>query len=425
MMKGRCIYCKEEKDLNREHAFPQSLLQKGVPGWTINNHLCVTCNSYLGKLDVVLSKRSHIAFVWDRLQRELGIRDEGLHDSIYHKRTSGIDPIRLFLPNPVYDDHIALHEFKADSDGTINSAYSVDILKPQIILTQYADGQTGKKVVAENLEKFNTAGLNEDIINYDAQEGIYCILGNTYIFPPRAAWRFLRKVEEFKSKFMKDFPHTRYDLRVIYPRDDRGLNIVSTFYNSLQGETKDIIEAEKLEKPAMFERSLQAIPDQDAIPHFARGIAKVAFHCFLYHYPEFTGHESIFDNIREFIYTGAPSQFVAGCKNSETENPVYDSDKHLHGVGFFVQGEDIGCRIDFFTGLVPNSFSYQVALAGNPDISTPSCDRVGYISYSVHPKSPMKRRIFPGSDLKIIKEPRLIKLVNHPTWIYAVNDSRN
>ena len=97
MIKGRCIYCKEEKDLNREHAFPESLLQKGVPGWTINNHLCVTCNSNLGKLDVALSKRSHIAFVWDQLQRELGDKTEGLHASIYHKRVIGIDPTRLFL----------------------------------------------------------------------------------------------------------------------------------------------------------------------------------------------------------------------------------------------------------------------------------------------------------------------------------------
>ena len=395
MIKGRCIYCKEEKDLNREHAFPQSLLQEGAPEWIINNHLCVTCNSDLGKLDVVLSKRSHIAFVWDQIQRELGNKTEGLHASIYHKRAVGVDPTRLFLPNPVYDDHIALHEFKEENDGTINSAYSVDILRPQIILTQYAEGQTSEKVVAENLEKFHTAGLNEDIINYDVQEGIYCILGNTYIFPPRAAWRFLSKVEEFKSKFMKDFPHTRYDLRVIYPRDDQGLNIVNTFYNSLQGETKDIIEAEKLEKPAMFERSLQAIPDQEGIPHFTRAIAKVAFHCFLYHYPEFTGHESIFDNIKEFIYTGTPNQFISGFKIPEFENPVYDSATHFHGVGFFVQGENIGCRIDFFTGLLPNSFSYQITLAGDPDSSAPSCDRVGYIPFSVHSESPMKRRIFP------------------------------
>lgn len=406
MIKGRCIYCKEEKDLNREHAFPQSLLQKGTPGWTINNHLCVTCNSDLGKLDVVLSKRSHIAFVWDRLQRELGDGAEGIHDSIYHKRTAGIDPIRLFLPNPVYDNHIVLHEFKEDSDGTINSAYSVDVLRPQIILTEYAKGQTGEKVVADNLEKFNAAGSSEDIIDHDEQEDIYCILGNTYIFPPRTAWRYFSKVEEFKSKFIKDFPRTRYNLRVIYPEDDRAWNKVNSFYSSLQGEMKEIIEAKKFNNPEMFAASILALPDQESISFFTRSIAKIAFHCFLYHYPEFTGHESIFDNIREFIYTGTPNNFVTIYENSETENLVYDSTKHLHGVGFFVRDEDIGCRINFFTGLLPSQFSYQITLSGDPDSSTPSCDRVGYIPFFVHSESPIKRRVLPGSALSIIQEPR-------------------
>ena len=70
MIKGGCIYCKKEKDLNREHAFPKSLLQKGAPEWIIDKHLCKTCNSNLGKLDAVLSRRSHIAFVWDRMSSQ-------------------------------------------------------------------------------------------------------------------------------------------------------------------------------------------------------------------------------------------------------------------------------------------------------------------------------------------------------------------
>ena len=35
MKKGKCIYCKKEKDLNEEHAFPKRLLQKGVCEWKI------------------------------------------------------------------------------------------------------------------------------------------------------------------------------------------------------------------------------------------------------------------------------------------------------------------------------------------------------------------------------------------------------
>ena len=355
---------------------------------------------------MTLSKRSHIAFVWDRIQCELGGKIKGLHTSLYHKRTSGINPIGLFLPNPVYDDHIVLHEFKEENDGTINSTYSVEPLRPQIILTLYAEGQTGEEIIAENREKLNTTVVNEDRINYDENEDVYCIFGNTYIFPPRTAWRFFGKVAEFKSKFIKDFPRTRYDLRVIYPEVGRYWNTVEDFFNSLQGETKEIIEAKKFDNPEMFAATILALPDQEGISFFTRSIAKVAFHCFLYHYPEFTGHEPIFDDIKEFIYRGTSNKFVAGYKNYETENLVYDSTKHLHGVGFFVQREDIGCRIEFFTGLLPSQFSYQIILAGDPDNSTPNCDRARYIPFSVHPESPMKRRVLPVSDLGIIQEPR-------------------
>ena len=431
METGKCIYCRQKTDLNREHAFPQSLLQKGAPEWIINNHLCSTCNSYLGRLDVVLSKRSHIGFVWDQLQRELGNKTEGLHASIYHKRVRGIDPTRLFLPNPVYDNHIALHEFKEQNDETNNSGNLVDVLRPQIILTQCAEGQTSEKVVAENLDRFHTAGS----IDYDAQEGVFCILGNTYIFPPQAAWRFFSKVEEFKSKFMKDFPRTGYDLVVIHPKESGGFNKSNAFYNSLHGGMKGIIKEKKFENPEKFEAPLHAIPDREGMSDFTRAIAKVAFHSFLYHYSEFTGHESIFDNIKAFIHTGTPKQFVAEYKKSETENPVYDSTTHFHGVGFFVQGEDIGCKIDLFMGLLPSSFSYQVILAGNPDSSVPSCDQVGYIPFIVHPKSSIKRRIFPVSDLGIINEPRrkkgekiapfLIEPVNDPKWIHLISESKN
>ena len=288
MIKGRCIYCKEEKALNREHAFPQALLQNGAPEWIINKHLCVTCNSDLGKLDVVLSKRSHIAFVWDQLQRELGSGAESIHDSIYHKRAAGVNPVGLFLANPVYDNHIILHEFKEENDGTINPANSVDVLRPQIILTQYAEGQTSEKVVAENLRRINDAGS----IDYDPQEGVFCILENTHIFPPQTAWRFFGKVEEFKSKFIKDFPLTRYDLVVIHPKESGGFNKSNAFYNSLQGGIKKITKEKKFENPEMFEASIHAIPDQEGMSYFTRAIAKVAFHCFLYHYSEFTGHES-------------------------------------------------------------------------------------------------------------------------------------
>ena len=407
MVKGKCIYCKEEKDLNREHAFPESLLQKGTPEWIIDKHLCKTCNSDLAKLDAVLSKRSPLAYIRDRIQDGLGHKDKTLHASIYHKRAGGINPVRLFLPNPVYDDHIILHEFKVESDGTSDSVYSVRALQPQIILTQYTEGQTGERVIAENLEKFNTISSDEDFItNYDEREDVYFIFGNTYVFSPKASERFFNRAEDFKSIYMKDFRQIRYDLLVIFPEKSRYQGAAKAFYDSLEAEAKEIVEPEKFQNPDVFTRSIQAVSDPKSIPEFFRGVAKTAFHCFLYHYPKFSGHEPIFAEIRDFIYTGTPNKFVAQCRNTETADLVYDSTEHLHVFYFFIQGNDIGCRIDFFTGLLPNQFSYQVTLAGNPEKSHPTYDRVESVPFSVHPESQIKKRIHPITELGVVRKPR-------------------
>ena len=124
MKRGRCIYCKEEKDLNREHAFPKSLLQTSVPGWTIKQHVCVACNSELAQLDAALMKEPAIAFISDRIQDELGNKTQTLHSSIYHKKAVGANPVRLFAIDPLYDNHILLHEIATvsdDIDGPIDS----------------------------------------------------------------------------------------------------------------------------------------------------------------------------------------------------------------------------------------------------------------------------------------------------------------
>ena len=412
MIKGKCIYCNEVKYLNEEHAFPDSLRWKGVSKWVIRKHLCTDCNSQLGELDAVLSKRSPLAYIRERIQDGLGYADKTLHSSIYDKKARGINPVRLFLPNPVYDDHIILHEFKVESNNANVSVDSVVALQPQIILTQYAEGQTGEGIIAENLEKFNTISSDEDFItDYDEQQDVYFIFGNTYIFPPKTSERFFYRVTEFKSMFMNDSPNTRYALYVLFPKEDRYQKAANDFYDSFKGDTKEIIEAKQFRDPDVFTRSIQAVSDPKSIPEFFRAVAKTAFHCFLYHYPKssehepkFSGHESIFAEIRDFIYTGTPNKFVAQCRNTETADLVYDSTDHLHIFYFFIQGDDIGCRIDFFTGLLPNQFSYEVTLAGNPEQSHPTCDRVESVPFSVHPESQMKKRIHPVTELGVVSE---------------------
>ena len=235
MKKGKCIYCKKYKNLNREHAFPKSLLQKGAPGWTIKKHVCVACNSKLAQLDAVLIKKSPLAFVWDRIQDELGNKTQTPHSSIYHKKAGGINPLRQFLPDPHYENYIILHETTTVNSGTSVPVDSATALRPQIILTQYPEGQTPEAIIAKNCEKFNNTSSDQDIItDYDEQEEVYCIFGNTYIFPPKTSEHFFGKAAEFKSKFMTDFPRTRYNLKVIFPKEDKHRRAAENFCNSFR-----------------------------------------------------------------------------------------------------------------------------------------------------------------------------------------------
>ena len=409
MINGKCIYCKEVKDLNREHAFPKSLLQKDAPGWVIDKHLCQTCNSELAKLDVVLSRRSPLAYLWERVQSGLGDETKALRSSIFGERIDGINPVRLFLSNPVYDDHILLHDFIVESnDNEKNTTeYTVTALQPQIILTLRTSEQYEREIIVKNRKEFNAISLDGDFItDYNEQEDVYCIFGNTYIFPPKAANRFFGKVDEFKSKFMRDSPITQYSCLVLFPEEDKYQGKAKDFYNAFQGEVKENIPAKKFQNPEVFTQTIQAISDPKSIPEFLRAMAKTAFHCFLYHYPKFSGHEPIFAEIRDFIYTGTPNKFVTQYRDTETADLVYDSIEHLHIFYFFLQGNNISCRVDFFTGLLPIQFSYVVILAGNPEKSHLTYDRVKSVPFSVHPESQLKKRIHPVTELGIVRKPR-------------------
>ena len=59
---------------------------------------------------MVLSQRSPIGFLFDIIQRERAQKNKSVYASLYHKPASGVKPLRLLFPNPVYDDLIVLHE---------------------------------------------------------------------------------------------------------------------------------------------------------------------------------------------------------------------------------------------------------------------------------------------------------------------------
>ena len=400
-MKGKCIYCKEYKDLNNEHAFPNSLLQEYIPlgekapEWIIER-LCENCNNErLGILDRILVTSSPMAFIWRRIQNEwepnnTDKKSGSQASTFYNQKVSEIDPVRLFFLDPSYGN-LALHE-----DAGI-SASGLPILRaqaPQMILTQYAKEQTKEEIIAENSKKCKADEFS--IAESDEHEDVYCIFGNTYIFPPKVTRYFLTNrdtEDEFFSKFIKERDNIQSDLIVLSSDKATDLGKIKGFYNRCKADTKKFIEEENFE-PKEFTQETIIIADPKAMPYLNRAVAKIAFHCFLYHYPKFSGHEPIFNDIKAFIEgkndtTG--KEFISSVKGPGHE--VWDSNQHFHVMRFYINGDNILCQIAFFTGLLVGPFASGVTLAGDPDKATQSLPDQQAIPFYVHAKSELMRRI--------------------------------
>ena len=371
MKNGKCIYCKSETKLNKEDAFPQSLRQPNTPKWIIDNHLCKKCNSQFGnELDVILSRRSPVGFIFDIIQRELGNINAGLHSSPYHKPSKdGVKPIRLLFPNPVYNDLFVLHE--PDCVNHQLNYMGVRALQPQMILTQYPQGQTSEDVVEENNRKYNTRSIRTGKwYTYDEIDDVFCLFENTYIFTPKTAERFFGKTEEFKSKYITNHPNTLYDLQVISPEVGRGEQKFFDFFNAIEGDKKEMIPEDKNLPVEVFRNPITVIMDKKGRSYFYRSIAKLAFHCLLYHYPEYSGFETMFNGVKNYISRGSgrAEWFIGGAiRNEIISNIVYEDEEHQHFFSYFIKDNNIGCQIDLFTGITAPHLSYGIVLAGDKD----------------------------------------------------------
>ena len=327
-------------------------------------------------------------------------------------------PLRMLRPNPIYDDLIVLHE-----PGSINhqtNYLEVIALQPQMILTQYRDGQTGREIVEENKRKYDTTCLrnnnwytpdDDNWYTHDEEDDVFCLFGNTHIFPPKTTQRYLTNVDNFKSKYITDYPHTRYDLQVIYPEKGRGEKKFDDFFDALQAESKLKIEEDKNLQIEDFRKTLPVIFDSKF--QFLRAIVKLAFHCFLFHNPKYTGHETMFDSVKDFICHGnsMPSRYVWEAKGDEMESRIYYTSEHQHFFRYFVKDDNIGCQIDLFTGLNYPPFSFGIVLAGDPDKIPFSPDLVRYFPFFVHPRSVLKKRIVSPSGVRSIQPSNLSGLL--------------
>ena len=380
-MKTRCIYCKKE-GTSKEHAFPEVLLHKCAPlgkyapNWIIRQ-VCKDCNSVLGELDELLATKSSMAFIWRAIRYEwesnkTDKKSKSQASDFYSARAHGMDPVRAFAPDSSYGNLMFIHEETGTSvPGFQPTPVVMRAQVPQMVLIQLTEGQTREEVIAENYEKW----LADELIitKSDEHEGVYCISGNTYVFPPKATRDFissLDKVQEFESKFLQEHDHVQYDLNILRPDEGKDLDKIEAFYEHLSATSKELIEGEHFGQKEFIPK-IMVMPDQKAKLCFDRAVAKTAFHCFLYHYRQFSGHEPIFNDIKAFIEGKADSpeetgkQFVAEI--GVTEDYVWPSDEHFHILRFYIKGDNIVCQIAFFTGLLVGPYASGITLAGDRD----------------------------------------------------------
>ena len=414
MVKGKCIYCKEVKPLNKEHAFPKSLLHNCVqlkaraPEWIIEK-LCMDCNnSGLGILDQTLMRKSPIAVISRILKNEWEVDStcKSEDTTFYNAKGYGIRPVNLIYPDHLYGNLIMLHEEMGASVPGFHPTLLGLAKVPQLILIQYTREQIAEQTIADNCEKWISG---ETSVESSAEhDGVYCISDNSLVFSPETTEYFIASPErgqEFVTKFMKDCDSIRFYLRVLFP-DNRNVA------GQLEGFCKRIGQGIEKEFPAKRFEPQQApgnyvmiAIDKKAIPYVKRAIAKIAFHCFLYYHTDFSGHEPIFEGIRIFISSGENHQtsngenFITGV--TLPRGYIWTSNEHSHIFRFYVHGDNIICQIAFFTGLslgnsdteTPEPLAFEIVLAGNSEEARLSQYNERHMPFYVHGKSQLKRRI--------------------------------
>ena len=404
MVEGKCIYCKK-KETSKEHAFPESLLHRCVPlgkcapVWIIRQ-VCEDCNIGLGKLDEILAMKTPMAHTWRTIRNEWESDSniECQNSSFYSRRAHEIAPVGLFHPTPLYEDFIVLHEeLRASAPGFHPTPMS-RILTPQMIITQYTERQTAQEIRAENCKRWNAG--ETDVTESEEHVGAFRLFGNTLIFPPKATKEFTTDFDgnvKFKSNLAQQTTDVRSDLLAILPEEGNYASELKALFESLSAfGTREQMKEVPIEQK-VFHHVKFALGDRKAIPFIGRAIAKVAFHCFLFHNRNYSGHESIFNEIKAFIQgkdndCGQSSNELI-ARVTVNEDYARNTNENYHIFRFYVNGDNIVCHVAFFTGLLVGPYANSITLAGNCHKAMCGCVQEKHMPYFVHAKSEFMKRI--------------------------------
>jgi hypothetical protein len=307
---ANCVYCGQLKEMSAEHYLPECL-GKFKNFETLDDRACRDCNSLIGGVEEQFCRSSDIAF----MRHRLGIKGKKKAKKInpFLRGSAGVGPLEMYasIPNQEYPVRVYVRD-----DGLI------DYL-PQIIL-----------VVGDDVHHL--------IITPDITE------------PQQLTDKVRAKLKELEVERVEK-------AGVIGPADEvdriKGLMAQLTYEYEKDGNP--------LPMTGKVDTNTKITVDSK---HF-RAIAKIAFHYFLKHSPDFRGDEKMFSRIRQFIMHGGDiKEFVMWNDKQVIEQfkrgyvpPVY-----VHTLIVRSNPKLLFCQLQFFVGPQFLPHVYTVRLADNP-----------------------------------------------------------
>ena len=396
-----CIYCKKEFKKNSEHArsaehiIPRGLMQPGSDGLTLKNRICAKCNQgVLSEQNQLFLMQSIPGFIHSEFEASAG----RYKSSIHHTTVYGIPPLRAFGVGGYGD--IRMVEL---GESTLFEGEKLPEAKPlpsQIILTIYDQSTSYEEVLNQNIQ--NVRNGKDFPIPISTEIDIYRIglnsHSNIHIFGPIAAKQFYENIDEFIiQKFLplEEGGIFAINLTWIPPEKNSEFSIdAQSLFNKVRhflGYDKqvEIGKVKHSEEVSAYRVMIQGKTD------CRRAIAQIVFHYFLKKTEKiYTGHEEIFNEIKEFIYSGNCSRnlvYPGGMINNIPlpRDMVTDCE---HRFVIYRDNNDIIGIIQFFMG-TKNPLRFDVILTGYYKPKTLFLSSLETIPYNIDPNHQLRNKI--------------------------------